>query len=115
MIGYLNYKAHVSRQVYSSDRDAVDETLDDFEDQWPEYKGASNLIDCPSYLQTSSYDFCDADFRLSDTSDSIRQEGEECLKQYLNHDVEELQWMKRHHVHMAPTEELSFRDMSVHV
>ena len=34
---YLDYKAHVCRQVYTSSRDEVDKKLEAFEQVWPEY------------------------------------------------------------------------------
>ena len=48
---YLDYKTHVCRQVYTSDRHIVDTRLDTFESQWPDYKTATNLISSPSYLR----------------------------------------------------------------
>ena len=46
---YLEYKAHVCRQVYTSSRDEVDKKLEAFEQVWPEYKEATNIISFPSY------------------------------------------------------------------
>ena len=40
----LDYKMHVSRQVYHSNRDEVDTKLDGLESVWPEYKEATCLI-----------------------------------------------------------------------
>ena len=44
---YLNYKGHVCRQVYASEREVVDEQLITIEKQWPAYETAKNLCGCP--------------------------------------------------------------------
>ena len=53
---YLDYKSHISRQVYTSDRDIADMRLHAFESQWPEYKIATNLISSASYLRGAPHD-----------------------------------------------------------
>ena len=83
---YLNYKAHVCRQVYASDRDVVDEKLNTFESQWPEYETATNLFGCPSYLRDVPYD------PTSNVSDEgmreMQEEGKAWLRKHLREDVE---------------------------
>ena len=46
---YLDYKAHVSRQMYS-DPIKAEERLPQREEEWPEYKDAKVLIAKPKYL-----------------------------------------------------------------
>ena len=99
---YLQYKAHVCRQVYCSDRETLDERLDIVESQWPEYTAATDLMGSPSYLEGSPYDFCD--FCPSTDPSAFVAEGQAWLKSFLEEDVEELQMMKQHHVHLLNPE-----------
>ena len=97
--GYLKYKAHVCRQVYASDRDVVDARLYSFEKQWPNYENAVNLISSPAYLSEEPYEW--ANEGLPDNLPHIEEEGEVRLKKHLVDDVEELQMMRQHHVHLV--------------
>ena len=99
---YLDYKGHVSRQVYTSDREIVDMKLDTFESQWPEYKSATNLISSPAYLRETPYDLTCA--QTDEAMTEIHTEGQAWLKKHLCEDVEQLQMMKQHHVHLRNPE-----------
>ena len=97
--GYLKYKAHVCRQVYASDRDVVDARLYSFEKQWPNYENAVNLISSPAYLSEEPYEW--ANEGLPEDLPRIFEEGKVWLKKHLIDDVEELQMMRQHHVHLV--------------
>ena len=99
---YLKYKAHVTRQVYASERDTVNKGLEEFEQEWPEYEPRTHLITSPSYLQATPYDFCE--FRNGAARNDVNAEGAAWLRQHLQRDVEQLQMMKQHHVHLRNPE-----------
>ena len=89
---YLKYKAHVTRQVYVSDSVVIALKLDEFEQKWPEYTNRSHMINSPSYLQSTPYNFCDFRSGTAGTAmNEIDAEGEKWLQQHLSHDVELLQ------------------------
>ena len=89
----------MTRQVYEeSDREVIDLRLDEFEQEWPEYVSRTHLINSPSYLQKTPYDFCDVG--ESTSSIDAYNEGEEWLREHLCNDVERLQMMRQHHVHL---------------
>ena len=95
---YLAYKAHVSRQVYNSSEDILEDQLSKHEAVWPEYKDSTFLVTIPKYLQEAS----SSSNTLENTctlSDNI-VEGQAWLDTYLHDDVEQLQQMKQHHVHL---------------
>ena len=48
--GHLDYKAHVTRQVYTSERSVVEKKLDEFENEWPEYTSQSHVLNSPCCL-----------------------------------------------------------------
>ena len=104
--GYLDYKEHVCRQVYTEDTEVVDEKLLVAESEWPEYKKNKTLTEVPAYTLNNTYDlsyesvFSDGVSRLK----SVVSEGAVWLKAYLKNDVEELQRLKQHHVHMINEE-----------
>ena len=60
------------------------------------------MITSPSYLQATPYDFCD--FRDGKTRNGVDAEGKAWLNEHLNEDVEQLQMMKQHHVHLRNDE-----------
>ena len=97
--GYLEYKAHVCRQVYESERDVVDERLYVCEEQWPDYKESLHLISSPEYLRAEPYDLTTA--QPTEELPRIAEEGEAWLRKHLGDDVEELQMMRQHHVHLV--------------
>ena len=70
--------------------------------KWPEYVSRTHLINSPSCLQATPYDFCD--FRNGAARSGVEAEGAEWLKQHLHDDVEQLQMMKQHHVHLRNEE-----------
>ena len=76
--------------------------MNTFESQWPEYETATNLFGCPSYLRDVPYD------PTSVVSDEgmreMQEEGKAWLGKHLREDVEELQMMKQHHVHVRNPE-----------
>ena len=86
------------RQVYTSSRDEVDKKLDAFEQAWPEYKDEDNLIACPAYLSAAPQDVTNGYASVDATE--MHRDGEAWLRSYLEEDVETLQMMKQHHVHM---------------
>ena len=51
---YLNYSAHVSRTVYEEVGEALEERLELKEQEWPEFKQATAMTDCPHYLRSSA-------------------------------------------------------------
>ena len=96
---YLRYKEHVSRQVYTEDSDEVNAKLAEAESQWPEYKTNETLTAMPAYTVKNDCDISNTHFG-SDIMSSSVAEGATWLKSYLHKDVEELQRLKQHHVHM---------------
>lgn len=99
---YLRYKEHVSRQVYTEDTDEVNAKLAEAQSEWPEYKTNETLTAMPAYTVKNDYDVSDTHFG-SDVMSSLKTlvaEGTTWLKSYLHTDVEELQRLKQHHVHM---------------
>ena len=99
---YFDYKTHVSRQVYNNNRNEVDTKLDDLESVWPEYKEATCLSCFPSYLNDAPYDPTAA--HVADDMGSMLSEGKQWLQTDLSEDVEQLQMMKQHHVHLRNPE-----------
>ena len=81
---YLTYKARVSRQVYAQVGLEHDQEIRHQEQQWPEYKESQALVGRPSYL--------------------LKQEanlnGKQWNHEYLDRDIQRLQQMKQHHVHI---------------
>ena len=100
---YLNYKSHVCRQVYTEDSEIVDNKLTIAESQWPEYKSNTMLTSIPGYTMKNDYEVSERTF-AGERVDKIKafvSEGALWLKAYLHNDVEELQRLKQHHVHMV--------------
>lgn len=82
---YSDYSAHVTRKVYC-DLPAWDAERDAVENEWPEFRTSTLMLSKPSYQ---------SDRDLAPT---------QWCAAYFNHDVEELQKRKQHHVHI-PDEE----------
>ena len=91
--GYLNYSAHVSRTAYEEVGEALERRLELKEQEWPEYKQATAMIDCPRYLRSNASGNCAAT-----TKSGAVDDGEQWLKEHLA-DVQCLQEYKQHHVH----------------
>ena len=53
---YLQYKAHVCRQVYTEHVDEVNAKLTEAEGQWPEYKTKETLTAIPAYTLKTDCD-----------------------------------------------------------
>ena len=100
---YLRYKAHVCRQVYTEDVDEVNTKLEEAESHWPEYKTNETLTSIPAYTFKSDCDLTDTTSGKDGVASwkSIVAEGAAWLKSYLHIDVEELQRLKQHHVHIV--------------
>ena len=97
--GYLKYKSHVCRQVYASERDVVDARLHVFEGEWPNHKDSVHLISSPDYMSELPYG--SSTDELPDNMPHMLEEGEAWLKKHLEDDVEDLQMMRQHHVHLV--------------
>ena len=76
------------RQVYTSSRDEVDKKLDAFEQAWPEYKDATNLISCPDCFSAAPHDVTNGYLAVDLTE--MHRDGEAWLRSYLEEDVETL-------------------------
>ena len=95
---YLDYKTHVCRQVFHTDNATLEQQLDKHETAWPDYKEWSSLVTIPEYLREPSGDAVN----LHDTdqlADHIVQ-SQQWLDTYLQQDVEQVQQMKQHAVHL---------------
>ena len=95
---YVNYNAHVIRQTYTSDPTESQSNFEGHEKAWPEYKDSNCLTNLPPYLHTTSRTF-DSDQKRESIA-SLHEEGKTWLHRYLHEDVEQLQMMKQHHVHL---------------
>ena len=82
-----DYKTHVSRQVYSTNEDEVESTLDGFESAWLEYKDSTHLICAPAYLREAPQDLPQPGLSESEAADLV--EGKAWLNEYLHKDVEQ--------------------------
>ena len=100
---YLRYKEHVCRQVYTEDPDVVTSKLDLVESEWPEYKTNTTLTQVPMYTMKADVDLIHAvsDHNGYVYSAHLLSEGAGWLRSFLHTDVEELQRLKQHHVHMV--------------
>ena len=89
---------HVCRQVFRTDKVTLEQQLDKHETARPDYKDSTFLVTIPEYLrEPSGYAV-----NLHDTdqlADNIVQ-GQQWQDTYLHHDVEQVQQMKQHHVHL---------------
>ena len=81
---YLTYKARVCRQVYAHVGTKHDKEIQSQEQQWPEYKDSHTLVGRPGYLLTQEAELS----------------GNEWREEYLDEDIQRLQQMKQHHVHI---------------
>ena len=100
---YLRYKKHVCRQVYTENVYVVNAKLAEAESEWPEYERNETLTAMPAYSVKSDHDLTGRTF-VSDGMSSLKafvNEGASWLTSYLRTDVEELQRLKQHHVHMV--------------
>ena len=100
---YLRYKEHVSRQVYTEDVQTVNTKLAETESEWPEYKTHTTLTAIPNYSVKAEHDLTHTNL-VRDGINTLKDfvaEGSAWLKAYLHTDVEELQRLKQHHVHMV--------------
>ena len=84
VLDYLAYKAHVCRQTYPQIGAELEDNLWQIEKKWPEYQDSAFLISRPDYLRKSE------DVLTS----------REYANAYLLEDVQRLQQMKQHHVHV---------------
>ena len=82
--------------------DEVNRKLEEAESQWPEYKSNETLTSIPAYTLKSDRDLTNTSSGQHGIASwkSIVAEGAAWLKSYLHIDVEELQRLKQHHVHM---------------
>ena len=96
---YFNYKKnHVIPQVYETYLATLQSKLEGHEKAWPEYKDSSCFMNPPPYLQATSRTFVSCQQKESKVS--LHEEGKTWLHNYLYEDVEQLQIMKQHHVHL---------------
>ena len=95
---YLKYNAWVCRQVYMTPEDQLHSVLIECGKQWPELKEDTHFIPTPNYLLRND-DEIPWIANLPCLS-SARTEGEMWFQDYLNKDVDKLQKMKQHRVHM---------------
>ena len=94
----LRYKAHVIRQVYTSDPADIEAKIEAHEKAWPEYKESLFLNSLRSDLHSTSRTYVSDQTKENTTA--LQEEGKTWLHKYLNEDVEQLQMMKQHRVHL---------------
>ena len=95
---YLTYNAWVCRQVYMTPKEQLHSDLMECEKQWPEFKEDTHLISTPNYLLRKDDEI--PWIANSSCLSTARIEGEVWFQDYLKRDVDKLQQMKQHHVHM---------------
>ena len=91
------------RQVYTEDADTANSKLEAAESEWPEYKTNMTLTAIPQYSVKADCDL-GLDGSMTDrrlTLADVIAEGSAWLRSYLHTDVEELQRLKQHHVHIV--------------
>ena len=100
---YLRYKEHVSRQVYMENPEIVNTKLAEAESEWPEYKSNTMLTAVRRYTVKTDHDLTEKTFATAGAASlkAFATEGAAWLRAYLHQDVEELQRLKQHHVHMV--------------
>ena len=81
---YTTYATHARRMVYCDSETWREQRQAEVEDEWPEYKKSTLMLDRPNYQQPDS-----------------ATEASVWKRIYLAKDVEALQGHKQHHVHMA--------------
>ena len=109
---YLRYKAHVSREVYA-DTTSLECKKAEAEAAWPEYTESLVLSDCPTYRSVRCETAGASDNTSPHDMASWQEDGRWWLQQYLNKDVEQLQLLKQHHIHI-PSEDGSTRVPLLH-
>jgi hypothetical protein len=89
--------------VYTEHVDDVNAKLTEAEGQWPEYKTKETLTAIPAYTLKTDCEITHENLITNGpaTLKLFASEGAEWLKSYLHTDVEELQRLKQHHVHMV--------------
>lgn len=91
--GYLDYKEHVMRQVYCQVGQGLEKNIETAETSWPEHKDKHCLTLFPQYL-------LEIDDGI-EGAHSKRECAQEWARKFLEEDVEELQYLKQHHVHIV--------------
>ena len=86
------------RQVYETNSEELDSKFDVHEKSWPEYKYSRLLNKLPQYLHATSRTFVSSQQEESEAA--VHEEGQAWFQSYLHEDVEPLQMMKQHHVHL---------------
>ena len=89
--------------MYTDNVDAVNAKLAEAESQWPEYKTNETLTAIPSYSVKIDHDLTGRHFATEGKASlkAFVAEGAAWLNSYLHTDVEELQRLKQHHVHVV--------------
>lgn len=106
---------HVCRQVFYDDASAKSWTeggRQKVEQEWPEYKTRTTLLETPGYTLKSSAEVYERHERRRPTSNNNVwkrvQEGGKWLRNYLFQHVQQIQQLKQHHVHIWDEEKKEY-------